>query len=712
MVKKDNIQNNGNSTTKPDLIPSKEYKESKKGRLFVKNFPFNVDLSKLEKIFKKCGEVVSFTFPRRKSDDSSSELKGYGFVQYKHKNMALKAVKSLNNKLLGGRRIEVSLAQPKSLYEKTKEVSTTVSTISNELAEKNGDVNINKQNLNENEPETEAKQETDSNQIEEKAEEGNKNANKNNTQKQKNNKKSQSEKKNETDSTKQELINDPGRTLFLQNVEYSLKEYEVREFFQKFAPVVYAKICKSNGVSKGTAFVMFEKQEDASEVLNLYKLSIKNTLNKDRDSKVPTLDLEINDISEEAFYLKGKHLKIFQAYDKNDSASIPQKKEDKRNRENLLFGLHNHFNGDLNDTDKEKREFLIKSKKDNFKNNPNLFTSKTRLTVRNFSKKVDENKLREVVMDAANSFVKNITDKEKLNYYNKTKKLKQVKIIRDPKQNNKSKGTAFIEVCDEELAKAIIQSLSNTNLDETDKENNFKGLIIDFALEDIRKVNKSLAILARKKEGIERKKQEMKELQKEKKKEEKANNLILNLKEGKEDKEGNSKFKKLSNSNSNEKGSKNRNKNENENTIEMINDKATLLDLLKNTNSRGKKTRIKNRLISKFKATNEEIEEVINQRNTQEKQKQEAKNEIKNNSQNQEKKNKSNYVEEEVKSNQVNINKKTKKQKREEKKIKKKEAKQQKENERRQREEDEEMDGGMNQYFKLIEDKLKENKYK
>ena len=108
--------------------------------------------------------------------------------------------------------------------------------------------------------------------------------------------------------------------------------------------------------------------------------------------------------------------------------------EDRRNRESLLFGLYNHFNGDLNDMDKEKREYLMKMKKDNFTNNPNLFTSNTRLTLRNFSKKLNEDGLRDIITKATNKY-----SKDKSIDLKKMKLIKQVKIIRDPDNNNKSK---------------------------------------------------------------------------------------------------------------------------------------------------------------------------------------------------------------------------------------------------------------------------------
>jgi hypothetical protein len=89
--------------------------------------------------------------------------------------------------------------------------------------------------------------------------------------------------------------------------------------------------------------------------------------------------------------------------------------------------------------DKEKVEFLIKSKKDNFKKNPNLFVSKTRLTIRNFPKNVEDAELKKKLLSGAEEWIDKLEDKEKKSFYNRSKKIKQVRIIRDPNNNNKSK---------------------------------------------------------------------------------------------------------------------------------------------------------------------------------------------------------------------------------------------------------------------------------
>ena len=56
--------------------------------------------------------------------------------------------------------------------------------------------------------------------------------------------KSTNNKENKEDRQK-DLINDPTRTIFLQNVNYSCTVTEIQSFFEKFGEVEYCKICKS-----------------------------------------------------------------------------------------------------------------------------------------------------------------------------------------------------------------------------------------------------------------------------------------------------------------------------------------------------------------------------------------------------------------------------------------------------------------------------------
>jgi nucleolar protein 4 len=353
---------------------------------------------------------------------------------------------------------------------------------------------------------------------------------------------------NDTSSVQQKplnLLNDPKKTIFVRNLGFQTDEATLKNFFTKYGKIVYVKIVKNRETnsSKGSAFIMFTKESECNEVLSIYSRyegRMEETINP--------------------FELEGRNLKIFSAMSKDDAQNLEKNVEkinslDKRRRDLLYYGL-NIKDELISAEDGEKREHLIKLKKVNFGKNPNYHVSTTRITVRNFDKSITEDKLKAVIKQAIDKFLQT-QDKDSI--YHKVKKIKQIKLLKDKNEidkNNeaKSKCCAFVEVYDETLAKAIIDNLTNLKLS---KKNEKRGLILDFALDDIRKTAKMMKRLDALKE-----KQKIRNAEREATKE---------PKEAKEVKEPGE-------------------------SIENINDIEKLIEIYKNTIGRGKKQRILKKL--------------------------------------------------------------------------------------------------------------------
>jgi len=192
--------------------------------------------------------------------------------------------------------------------------------------------------------------------------------------------------------------------------------------------------------------------------------------------------------------------------------------KDNRNRKLLLYGLNTNYNfknNEVAEEDNEKREILIKIKKNEFNSNPNLHVSKTRLTFRNLAKQINSDQIKEVIKETIDNIMKGLDDDQR-SYYNKVKKIKQIKLIlnkneMDKEGKSKSKCIAFVEVCDMEIGKQIIDWLNNYKLGK-------KFLIIDFALEDKRKLMKREKSILLRKKMINEKRKEKSILNKKKKK--------------------------------------------------------------------------------------------------------------------------------------------------------------------------------------------------
>jgi hypothetical protein len=286
------------------------------------------------------------------------------------------------------------------------------------------------------------------------------------------------------------------------------------------------------------------------------------------------------------FELDGRNLVLLSAVTKDKVEEIVNERNnldknlDRRNYKLLFYGLNTYKrfkNPEVSEEDQEKRELLIKVKKSEFRKNPNYHISTTSiiiiklgLTIRNLNKKIDEEKLKEIIKNQVNEFIDTL-DEEKKDYYNKTKKIKQIKLLRDEKVLDKNgtpkskvrlfiiKCIAFVEVSDNDLGKFLCDSLNNVKIDNANK-----GLILEFSLEDIRKKIKRERVIKERKTKI------LEERKKEKKIEKDSKNDIEAI--------------------------KGISKKENTESIDTIKDLSKLMEIYHSTLSRGKKQRIKKRI--------------------------------------------------------------------------------------------------------------------
>ena len=78
-------------------------------RLFIGGFPYSTTEDELKEMFSKIGELESVSII---TDRYTGNSKGFGFIEYKKDEDAVKAIETLNNTELGGRRVNVAEAKP------------------------------------------------------------------------------------------------------------------------------------------------------------------------------------------------------------------------------------------------------------------------------------------------------------------------------------------------------------------------------------------------------------------------------------------------------------------------------------------------------------------------------------------------------------------------------------------------------------------------
>lgn len=286
---------------------------------------------------------------------------------------------------------------------------------------------------------------------------------------------------------------------------------------------MYAKITRDpeTKLSRGTGFVCMKKKEDADKCLEaaqaLRNLSQKDETNdaeamKDllskREKKKKGLMFKSIITPESTsgdgakFTLHGRVLDVTLAVDREQAKQIKddnlsqKRKEDKRNlylmREGVIFP-GTPAAETLTPSELTKRQMSFSSRKKLVSNNPSLYISKTRLSIRNLPIKVDDKDLKALGVSSVQKFKnevkaglrEDLSKEEKQEGWQYLPRVKQAKIVRskdriDTATNKlRSKGYGFLEFTTHAHALASLRYLNN-NPDV------FKGkrLIVEFSLEN------------------------------------------------------------------------------------------------------------------------------------------------------------------------------------------------------------------------------------
>lgn len=203
------------------------------------------------------------------------------------------------------------------------------------------------------------------------------------------------------------------------------------------------------------------------------------------------------------FTLRGRVLSIVKAVDRNEAHNIMEmnqqrrRKEDRRNiyllQEGVIFpdSLSAKL---LTPSEVNKRVTSYSFRKNLLAKNPNLYISKTRLSVRNLPLTVDESTLKKLGKESVKKFKeeveneerKDLTESEKMEGWNRKVDVKQAKVIRakdridKTTQKPRSKGYGFLEFTQHAHALAALRHLNNN----PELFGERKRLIVEFAVEN------------------------------------------------------------------------------------------------------------------------------------------------------------------------------------------------------------------------------------
>lgn len=105
------LEKNVDSDEASDKEENNEESEPEEGAtLFVKNLNFDTDETSLRNHFRKCGRILSTKIATKMTSDRGMLSMGFGFVQFKKKHSAQKALKEMQHSMLDNHTLELKIS--------------------------------------------------------------------------------------------------------------------------------------------------------------------------------------------------------------------------------------------------------------------------------------------------------------------------------------------------------------------------------------------------------------------------------------------------------------------------------------------------------------------------------------------------------------------------------------------------------------------------
>ncbi|KAA8493286.1 RNA-binding protein 28 [Porphyridium purpureum] len=501
------------TTYKTDAHVDAYRSTSRRARLIVRNVPFKANKQHLETFFSKCGPIREIVLPPKPgtSQSPSNLHAGFGFVQFFIPTDAVQAVTRCNGEKILGRVVAVDVAVSKEVYQKVAH---------DDERETLGDAPGSAHSISDDDESSE--EDSDDDDIERGE--------------------NRASKRSKTDSEIEATLKpkragvssteELARTLFIRNVLFETSKDDLRALLSTYGTVEQCVLVtdKTTGRPRGNAFVRFASIDAMQKALDAARYE-----KYQNAQHLRVEDYEADGIGI-GLPLMGRRILLFPAIDKGTAkdaeakmqAMTGKRKEDKRN---LWLALEGYIDVDgqspatagMTPDDIERRRRAQTEKRNKLSTNPNLFVSTTRLCVRNLPKDLDDKTLSQLALAAAKQ-ARQVQEADgsgeiepRTGKFAPSELFTQVKVVRSEERRDltgkqRSKGFGFIECKRHEMALGILRVLNNnpralsrlipgwTQQAPHDRHRQHQRLIVDFALEDKRK----LQVLERtKKKGAE-----------------------------------------------------------------------------------------------------------------------------------------------------------------------------------------------------------------
>jgi nucleolar protein 4 len=452
-------------------------------KLIIRNLPWSVKTpEQLAQLFQKFGKVKHSNLPKIRDDTQA----GFGFVVMRGRKNAEKALVAVNGTLVDGRTVAVDWAVDKDTWESQKksageneEVDEDGRVKSTEEAEKaepeNEDDDV--ANFFKNfgdQLESEDEDENDEHKSEEDKEDNDDEEMGDNDDEFSDVDSDEDEEENE--APKKNIITDNSSTLFIRNLPFTTLDPDLKEHFNQFGPVRYARVVMDRATDrpKGTGFVCFFNIEDADACYRgapRYQLSGANAT-KTASSKVKHSILENENADTSGLYtIDGRVLQIAKAVDRDNAAKLTEQgtnmrtDRDKDRRKLYLLSEGTVASGtplydSLAPSEIKMREDSAMQRKKLIQNNPTLHLSLTRLSIRNLPRNINSKDLKALAREAVVGFAKDVKSGLRAQL-SKEEEARGGEEMRAAEKDRKAKGKGIVR-----QAKIVFEGQEGTKIPE------------------------------------------------------------------------------------------------------------------------------------------------------------------------------------------------------------------------------------------------------
>ena len=432
-------------------------------KLIVRNLPWSINEPKqLARLFMSYGKVKYATLPKCKPGLSP----GFGFVVLRGEQNAEKAIAQVNGKSIDGRALAVDRAVDKDSWEAQRHVGYGESDRSSSVAE-DAKVDSDQGSANESaNPQLKAAaSEASSDAGSDAWESGSCSAD------------------SSSGSSHGPSRDDVSGTLFVRNLPFTATDELLFDHFNKtFGPLRYARIVLDQETerSKGTGFVCFRNKVDAWKCLRVApKTREQGVARGNTGAKaLPNASL-LQDMTVDPqgrFTMQDRVMQISQAVGKDEVHRITTQRKavgaaqdrDKRHLYLLSEGsvpAGSPLHAALSHSEIRMREQNLKQRQTMMRNNPSLYLSLTRLSVRNVARQMTAKDMKALARQAVVAFAKDVKE-------GRRDPLSKEEVSRDREQMKDAERARRLK------AKGIVKQAKivyEGNADKTGKENSLEG---------------------------------------------------------------------------------------------------------------------------------------------------------------------------------------------------------------------------------------------